>query len=153
MRVSNPLRLVGEAAAALAAELGLMVTISVWGTFGPTIVQVQEAADQVHVNLRAGAVYSITGTATGRTFGAYLPAKQVAPRLEAELAEGPRSQRVGNPVSRAKFEREVAHVRRKGFAAAEGSPVPGINGIAAPVFDHSRSEERRVGKECRSRWS
>ena len=136
MRISNPLRLVGEAAAELAAELGLMVTISVWGTFGPTIVQVQEAADQVHVNVRAGAVYSITGTATGRVFGAYMPAKQVAPRLEAELAEGARSQRVGNPASRAQFERAVARVRRQGYAAAEGSPVPGINGIAAPVFDH-----------------
>ena len=137
MRISHPLRLVGEAAAELAAEHGLMVTISVWGTFGPTIVQVQEAVDQVHVNVRAGAVYSITGTATGRVFGAYMPAKQVAPRLEAELAEGSRSQRVGNPASRARFEREVARVRRQGYAVAEGSPVPGINGIAAPVFDHS----------------
>jgi DNA-binding IclR family transcriptional regulator len=137
MRISNPLRMVGEAAAELAAELGLMVTISVWGTFGPTIVRVQEAADQVHVNVRAGAVYSITGTATGRVFGAYMPAKQLEPRLEAELAEGPRSQRVGNPASRARFEREVARVRRQGYGVAEGSPVPGINGIAAPVFDHS----------------
>src|SRR3712207_6514473 len=119
MRVSNPLRLVGEAAAELAAELGLMVTIAVWGTFGPTIVQVHEAADQVHVNLRAGAVYSITGTATGRAFAAYLPAGQVASRLEAELAEAPRSQRVGNPVSRAQFERVVARVRQRGYAVAE----------------------------------
>ena len=137
MRVSNPLRLVGHAAAELAAELGLMVTITVWGTFGPTIVQVHEAADQVHVNVRAGAVYSITGTATGRVFGAYLPAKQMTPRLEAELAEGSRSQRVGNPTSRTQFESEVARIRRHGYATAEGNPVPGINGIAAPVFDHS----------------
>ena len=137
MRVSNPLRLVGEAAAELAAELGLMVTISVWGTFGPTIVQVHEAADQVHVNVRAGAVYSIAGTATGRVFGAYLPAKQVTPRLQVELEEGSRSQRVGNPASREEFEREVARVRTLGYAVAKGSPVPGINGIAAPVFDHS----------------
>src|SRR3712207_5912984 len=43
MRLSNPLRLAGEAAAALAAELGLMVTITVWGTFGPTNVQGHEA--------------------------------------------------------------------------------------------------------------
>jgi len=136
MRVSNPLRIAGEAAAALAAELGLMVTISVWGTFGPTIVQVHEAADQVHVNLRAGSVFSLTGTATGRVFGAFMPAKQVAPRLEAELAEGPRSQRVGNPTSRALFDRDVTRVRQEGYGIAEGNPVPGINGIAAPVFDH-----------------
>ena len=61
MRISNPLRLVSDAAPGLAAELGLMVSVSVWGTFGPTIVQVHEATDQVHANVRAGAVYSITG--------------------------------------------------------------------------------------------
>lgn len=137
MHVSNPLRMVGAASAELAVELGLIVTISVWGTFGPTIVQVQEAADQVHVNVRAGAVFSITGTATGRVFGAYLPSSQVAPRLEAELAEGSRSQRVGSPSSRTQFERAVVRVRKRGYAIAEGNPVPGINGIAAPVFDHS----------------
>lgn len=137
LRVSNPLRLAGDTAAGLAVELGLMVTITVWGTFGPTIVQVHEAADQMHVNLRAGAVYSLTGTATGRLFAAYLPSKQVAHLLDAELAEGALTQRIGNLTSRAQFERAVARVRRQGYAVAEGSPVPGINGIAGPVFDHS----------------
>jgi DNA-binding IclR family transcriptional regulator len=137
MRISNPLRLVSDAAPGLAAELGLMVSVSVWGTFGPTIVQVHEATDQVHANVRAGAVYSITGTATGQGFAAYLPAKQIAAQLEAELAEGSHSQRVGGPAAREEFEHEVARVRQQGYAVAKGSPIPGINGIAAPVFDHS----------------
>jgi DNA-binding IclR family transcriptional regulator len=137
MRAFNPLRFAGEAAARLSAELGLMVTVTVWGSFGPTIVQVHEAADQVHVNLRAGAVYSLTGTATGRVFGAFMPATALAPRLEEELAEGSRRQRIGALATRARFDLEVALVREQGYAVAEGSPVPSINGLAAPVFDHT----------------
>jgi DNA-binding IclR family transcriptional regulator len=137
MRAFNPLRFAGEAAAALSADLGLMVTVTVWGSFGATIVQVHEAADQVHVNLRAGAVYSLTGTATGRVFGAHIAPAALAPRLEEEVAEGSRRQRIGALATRDRFDREVARVRQQGYAVAEGSPIPGINGIAAPVFDHT----------------
>jgi len=137
MRAFNPLRFAGEAAVQLSAELGLMVTLTVWGSFGPTIVQVHEAADQVHVNLRAGAVYSLSGTATGRVFGAFMPATALAPRLEEELAEGSRRQRIGALATRERFDLEVALVRRQGYAVAEGSPIPGINGLAGPVFDHT----------------
>ena len=64
----NALRLAGDAVVGLANELGLMVTITVWGPFGATIVQVQEGTDQIHANVRAGAIYSLSGTATGRVW-------------------------------------------------------------------------------------
>src|ERR1017187_6115396 len=38
-------------------------------------------------------------------------------------------------------------------AAAKGKPVPVVDGLLAATALHHRSEERRVGKECRSRWS
>ena len=34
-----------------------------------------------------------------------------------------------------------------------GPPVQEIPGFGCVWFPHRRSEERRVGKECRSRWS
>ena len=37
----------------------------------------------------------------------------------------------------------------QGLALSEDILAP--HGL--PLFDNSRSEERRVGKECRSRWS
>ncbi len=137
MRAFNPLRFAGEAAARLSAELALMVTVTVWGSFGATSVQVHEAADQVHVNARAGGVYSLTGTATGRVFGAFVPPAAIAPRLEEELAEGGSRQRIRAPVTRERFALEAELARRQGYAVAEGSPIPGINGLAAPVFDHT----------------
>src|SRR5256885_15816979 len=45
-------------------------------------------------------------------------------------------------------------VRYQGFLASRisGTPAPGTSSGAA-MAEMERSEERRVGKECRSRWS
>jgi DNA-binding IclR family transcriptional regulator len=137
MRSIDALRLANTAVVDLAAELGLMLTVAVWGTFGPTIVQVQEAVDQVHVNLRAGAVYSVRNTATGRVFAAFLPEAIIRTHLDAEQQDSSERQRIGNPEGAADFEKEVEQVRTRGYATANGSPVPGINAISAPVFDHT----------------
>jgi DNA-binding IclR family transcriptional regulator len=137
LRSSNPLRMTSDAVVSLATEVGLMVTVTVWGTFGPTIVQVQEAVEQLHVNLRAGAVYSLTGTATGRVFATFLPAAVIKPRIAAELRDGPRSQRVGSPMSSEQVAQQLAEIKRLGYATAIGSPIPGVNAISAPVFDHT----------------
>lgn len=137
MRGSDPLRMAGEAAVGLAAELGLMVTVTVWGSFGPTIVQVHEATDQLHVNVRAGGVYSLTGTATGRVFAAFLPAAVVEPRVAAERGESGRGRRIGDEISPERFAQEVAEARSLGYATAIGSPIPGVHAVSAPVFDHT----------------
>ncbi|MDA8249974.1 MAG: IclR family transcriptional regulator [Rhodospirillales bacterium] len=137
MRSFAPLRAVSRAAVDLAEELGLMVTVAVWGNFGATIVQVHESVDQVHVNLRAGTVFSLTGTATGRVFAAFLPEAIIQPRIRAELKEGTRTQRVGTAATPAQAATQRAEVRRLGYATTEGVPVPGINALSAPVLDHA----------------
>src|SRR5690606_40124416 len=40
-----------------------------------------------------------------------------------------------------------------GWAAAGAAAAAAAAGAAAPAAGGARSEERRVGKECRSRWS
>lgn len=137
MRQADPLRIAGEAAADLASELGLMVTVAVWGTHGPTIVQVQEASGPIHVNLRAGVVYTVTGTATGRLFAAFLPDTIVRPAVEAEIRAGAQGRAIGSPTTLRDLAASSRAVRRLGYATTEGLPVPGINAVAAPVFDHT----------------
>ncbi|WP_114947680.1 IclR family transcriptional regulator [Microvirga calopogonii] len=137
LRSFDPLRLAAHAVVEFAEEIGLMVTIAVWGTHGATIVQVQEGSDQVHVNVRTGTVFSITGTATGKVFAAFMPPKIIEAHLAEELRKGARIQGVGAPTSRKELEAEVATARRLGYATTESKPVTGINGIAAPVFDYS----------------
>lgn len=138
MRGSDMLRMAADAAAELAEQMGLMVTIAVWGTHGPTIIHVQESNQPIHVNLRAGSVYTITGTATGRAFAAFLPRSKVWPLLQEELQEaGAGGRKVGRATSEATLTAEIGEVRGLGYATTRGMPVPGINAVSAPVFDHT----------------
>ena len=137
LRSFDPLRLAGQAIIDFSEEIGLMVTIAVWGTHGPTIVQVQEGSDQVHVNVRTGTVFSIAGTATGKVFAAFMPPKVVESQVTEELRKGARIQGVGAATSRKELEADVAKARSLGYAPTESKPVTGINAIAAPVFDYS----------------
>jgi DNA-binding IclR family transcriptional regulator len=137
LRSFDPLRLAGQAIVDFSEEIGLMVTIAVWGTHGPTIVQVQEGSDQVHVNVRTGTVFTITGTATGKVFAAFMPPKVVESQVTEELRKGARIQGVGTATSRKELEADIASARSLGYAPTEGKPVTGINAIAAPVFDYS----------------
>ncbi|PZW37747.1 IclR family transcriptional regulator [Humitalea rosea] len=135
MRSFDPLRLACNAAIDLARDMGLMVTVSVWGMYGPTIIQVQEAVEPVHVNLRAGAVFTLSGTATGRLFAALMPEPIVAPLLRQEMRGG--SPSIGKPTAVSALPQSSEVVRRLGYATTEGVPVPGVNAIAVPVLDHA----------------
>src|SRR2546422_9411246 len=73
----------------------------------------------------------------------------------------PRQRHVDDVASRAQLAAgsfaEIIHNHVVVFGALPLASVPGIGG-KNPLEDfdhleHARSEERRVGKECRSRWS
>jgi DNA-binding IclR family transcriptional regulator len=118
----DPLRLATQRLPALAAEIGQTVGITVWGEQGPTVVRTEEAPTPVHVTMRHGAVMSLRGTASGRLFAAYLPRKVV--------------QAAGGRIDAA-FAQELAAIRGAGLSHAVDSAVPGVSGLAAPVFDGS----------------
>jgi len=135
LRHFDPLRMASQAAAALSAETGLMVAILVWGTFGPTVVQVLEGVDQLHVNVRAGNVFTLSGTASGTIFAAFLRGKAARELLKVELSDASRTQRIGLPISAAEMTANIDRARACGYATVNERPVPGVNAISAPVFD------------------
>jgi DNA-binding IclR family transcriptional regulator len=136
MRSFDPLKAAKDFAADLAAETGLTVAIAVWGTFGPTIVHVSEGTDQVHTNTRAGTVYAVSGTATGRLFAAYMPEALIREAIQAERAERSRSRRVGQVTSFGDLKPSLRTIRALGYSTMANPPIPGVNAMAAPVFDH-----------------
>ena len=138
LRSFDPLRMASQAAANLSAETGLMVAILVWGTFGPTVVQVHEGADQLHVNVRAGNVFTLSGTASGTIFAAFMRGKAVRDQLTAEMSEGARTQRIGMPISETEMAAKIEQARGSGYATVAELPIPGVNAISAPVFDSTR---------------
>ena len=118
----------------LAAQTEQSVAVAVWGNFGPTVVRMEEPFHPLHVNLRTGTVMSLTYTATGRLFAAYLPPKVVEKMMVEDLARLGGSNRQA-PMSQADFENLLTETRQHGLSRTIGQPIPGISAFCAPVFD------------------
>jgi DNA-binding IclR family transcriptional regulator len=119
----------------LAERTGQSVAIAVWGNYGPTIVRYQQSVRPIHINMRTGTVMSLTATATGHVFAAFLPKNLVEAALNATY--GDTKQRAAVKKTLAGLDATLASVRKRGLARAEGYPLPGINAFSAPVFDHN----------------
>ncbi|VVE30915.1 IclR family transcriptional regulator [Pandoraea commovens] len=123
---------------ALAQATGLSAAMAVLGPVGPTVVRLEEAMRPQHVSLRIGTVLSLVNTAIGRTFAAFLPEAvldgllaQEAVRMAGLGAEG----RAAKPP--ADYSARLSAIREQQFDTALSNPVPGIDTIAVPVFDHT----------------
>ncbi|MFN4008961.1 MAG: IclR family transcriptional regulator [Pannonibacter sp.] len=104
LRTVPAYREVIAAATRLGTELGLMVTVTVAGPQGATVIHRFDGGETLNVNIRMGTVYAPGDTATGRVFAAF---------SEAGSAD--------------------EDVQRCGYAAVNDEPVPGVSAIAAPV--------------------
>lgn len=128
--VKEASKVVGE----LAAATSQGVAVAVWGNLGPTIVQLEEPARPLHVNLRIGTVMSLLHTATGRLFATYMPPRVVEDVLAAD-SMGLHYKNPNEAHNDTSLQQATAEVRKRGLARALGQPIPGINAFCAPVFD------------------
>ncbi|MEX2517850.1 MAG: IclR family transcriptional regulator [Paracoccaceae bacterium] len=121
----------------LAEETQLMVAISVWGAHGATIVYVRNGPQLIHSYVRPGGVFELGVTATGRLFAAFLPAARTEERIRAGFARegGPQSASYG--IDEDWFRERLTWIRANGYETTCGIPIPGVNAVTAPVFDHT----------------
>jgi DNA-binding IclR family transcriptional regulator len=120
---------------ALMDEIGHTVAIAVWGNHGPVIVHWQEPERAVTVNLRLGDVMPLLGSATGRCFAAFATPAQVQPLLKVEMAQLPKLERPGMPRNAAQALAILEETRKQGLGRVVDTLLPGISGLAAPVWD------------------
>ncbi len=120
---------------ALMDAIGHTVAIAVWGNHGPVIVHWQEPARTVTVNLRLGDVMPLLGSATGRCFAAFAPPALVQPLLKVELAQVGKLHRPGMPRNASEAQAILNETRIQGLARVVDTLLPGISGLAAPVWD------------------
>ncbi len=143
LQQADPVHIATPGIAELAQRIGHTVAIAVWGDRGATIVRIAESPSPVHVNMRHGTVFSLTNTASGRLFGAYLDAAEVRALLEAErkrAQRGTAAMPAPPPLPAWKdFEAQLHEVRAHGLSRSEGEIIPGVNAMSAPVFDHTGS--------------
>ena len=145
LQQANPVQVATALVAELAQRIGHTVAIAVWGARGATIVRLEESPSAVHVNMRHGTVFSLANTASGRLFAAYLEAPLVKTRLDDERAQQRANREAplaGMPPpppvpSWKDFEKQLLEVRVHGLSRSIGEVLPGVNAMAAPVFDHT----------------
>ena len=148
LQQADPVHIATPLIGQLAQQTGHTVALAVWGARGATIVRTAESPSPVHVNMRHGTVFSLTNTASGRVFAAFLDADAVRQLLEDERQR--QKQRKGSePVPAAgmppvqplpswsDFERQLQEVRTHGISRSDGEVIEGVSAMAAPVFDHT----------------
>lgn len=149
LQQADPVHIATPLLSPLAQQIGHTVALAVWGARGATIVRTAESPSPVHVNMRHGTVFSLTNTASGRIFAAYLDAEVVRQLLDEERQR--RKQRKGAPElappagmppvqplpSWSDFEQQLKEVREHGISRSDGEVIQGVSAMAAPVFDHT----------------
>lgn len=129
----NPVRLAYAALPALRDRIGETVVLAVWGERGATVIALEDSARPVTLNVRVGSILPLRTSAVGRVFAAHLPEPVVRPVLAAEAKRG--APAGASAPSSSAFARILAGIRRQGLAAVGGTLIPGLNALAAPVFD------------------
>ena len=118
--------------ARLSELTGDTVFLSVWGHAGATVISRFDGTDVAPLAVRVGAIMPLAGSATGRTFLAWLPEQYTKPMLEKEKPARGRVVQAKVPAS------TLAQIRRDGFVITPGAHGADMIAIAAPVFDYSR---------------
>ncbi|HEV2609122.1 MAG TPA: IclR family transcriptional regulator [Noviherbaspirillum sp.] len=147
----DEVRLADEALRSLRDATGETVALATWGNFGPTYIRLLQSRRPVTVNLQIGSVMPLTYTASGLCFAAFMPANEVAPLLEQELALN-RREKIDAPSDEAMLAPVLDEVRHWRLARVIGRLDPsavrvpasrvaerllaGFNAFSAPVFDH-----------------
>jgi DNA-binding IclR family transcriptional regulator len=127
LRNVNVVRAATAVMPSLRDEINETVLLAIWSPQGPVVFALEESSRPVSMNIRVGSILPILSTATGRVFAAFMPDEMTASLLEAEQRRSPRFR---DP-------KIIEDARQRGFAAVEGTAVPGISAVSVPVFDHN----------------
>lgn len=129
LRRISPAAEVCAALPALRDRTGQTVTAAIWSEIGPVVIAMHESDHWLNMNVRIGSTLPLTTTAIGRTFLAHLPESVTATLVEEEL------RRMGDAAD-ANLEDLLAEIRSRKLARAPSAMLPGVDAIAAPVFDY-----------------
>jgi DNA-binding IclR family transcriptional regulator len=133
LRGVNPVAEVCNALPALRDDINQTVTAAVWSEAGPILVAMQESDHWLTMNIRIGSRLPVLTTAIGRIFLAYLPEADAAALVAAERKT---AQAHGTELPSPDEMRDLTNeIRRRRLARVPSPLVPGIDALAAPVFD------------------
>ncbi|WP_343573653.1 IclR family transcriptional regulator [Pseudomonas sp.] len=115
IRRLDVVKVVSPALAELRDSLGQTCFLAIWGSHGPTVVQVEPAQGMVTLVTQVGSVLPVHGSSTGLVFAAFRPG----------LEEGA-DQSV------------LESIRAEGLHSIHGLLMPGVNALSVPLFATGR---------------
>jgi DNA-binding IclR family transcriptional regulator len=113
----------------LALETGVTCCTAAWVNEAVVVTAVEFGIGVIFTGVRLASRLTLLRSASGRVFLAYLARERTARALAAELSH---ETYTGDDV-----ERIISETRRDGISTAYNLVVPGMSGLAVPVFDHS----------------
>jgi len=125
-------------------DINETVLLAIWSPQGPVVFALEESSRPVYMNIRVGSILPLTTTATGRVFAAFLPREATASLIAAERTKAPRL------LTLSQFNQTIEDCRRRGLAEVQGDLVPGVNALAAPLFDQKNRVVGVIGAVGRS---
>jgi DNA-binding IclR family transcriptional regulator len=90
-----------------------------------------EANGPVNIGIKVGSRVSVIQSAAGKVFAAFLSEKITEEKINRELSK--------YSISREQFEYDINFIKKKGYSFVKSTIIPGINAIAAPIFNRSSS--------------
>lgn len=117
----------------LCDETNETTALSIWSHNGPIVVRWFRPPRPVAVSVTTGTALSMVTTASGCTFGAYLPPEKYDHLLKSELASPSLPEKLR---SRSAIEKRYKTTREMGVSIVEGHHLAsGVAAIGAPVFN------------------
>lgn len=129
MRRTEEGNIAGRHVAALRDRCGHSVNVSAWGESGPVLTRWEVGRHPMSVTVRVGGTLPLW-SAVGRVFLAHLPRSVTEPVFGRQRGSG-----VPDDAAFDALAGELAEIRRSGLCFVSNTPVLGIDGFAAPVFD------------------
>jgi DNA-binding IclR family transcriptional regulator len=124
-------------------EINETVLLAIWSPQGPVVFALEESGRPVFMNVRVGSLLPLLRTATGKVFASFLPREMVGDLLTAEMKDS-------RSYSQARVAKLFEETRQHGLARVTGDLVPGVNAVAAPLFDHKNRIVGVIGALGRS---
>ena len=117
-----------QAVTDLALQTGVTCCTTAWVNEAVVVTAVEFGIGVIFTGVRLASRLTLLRSASGRVFLSYLPRERTARPLAAEMAN--------DTLSSDDVDRIIADIRRKGISTAYNLVVPGMSGLAVPVFDH-----------------
>lgn len=112
----------------LVKETSLTGAVTVWGSYGPTIIRWTHGQPPVATSFGLGSVLSLLSSSTGQVFLAFLPTSVTDRLVAKELKNMSHPEKIDLQALRSR-------VRAAGYAKGSGEVIPGLSAISAPILN------------------